>query len=117
MPREWVALTGRDTVAPGDVVAVDEHDVVVWSTAAGRVCVMDARCPHQWSHLGAEGAVVGEELVCASHFWRFDAEGNGAKLSMNGRRDVKAPIDVFPSREVDGRIYALIDDDRGCSST
>jgi phenylpropionate dioxygenase-like ring-hydroxylating dioxygenase large terminal subunit len=89
-------LTGGDT----------DIDVVVWRTLDGRPVVMDARCPHQWSHLGAEGFVDGDEIVCTAHFWRFSASGRGTKLNVNGRRDEKADIDVFPCEERDGAIWA-----------
>ena len=46
----------------------------------------------------------GEDLVCLSHFWRFDLAGCGVKLAMNGRRDVKSDIDCFSVRERDGMI-------------
>jgi nitrite reductase/ring-hydroxylating ferredoxin subunit len=80
-------------------------DVVVWRTFDGRPCVMDARCPHQWSHLGAEGFVDGDEIVCTAHFWRFTVDGTGSKLNVNGRRDLKADIDVFVCEERDGAIW------------
>lgn len=104
-PR-WVRVAAA--VAPGEVVADDEHDVVAWRTASGRLCVSDSRCPHQWSHLAAEGAVDGEELVCTSHFWRFDVEGRGSKLAMSGRRDPKADLEVFPCRDGGGEVWALL---------
>lgn len=59
---------------------------------------------HQWSHLEAEGVVDGDELVCTAHFWRFDGDGRGTKLSVKGRRDDKADIRTFAVREVDGAI-------------
>lgn len=83
---------------------VDGRELVVWCGADGRVCVMDARCPHQWSHLGAEGVVDGDELVCASHFWRFDRSGRGSKVNLAGRRDPKADVEVFESRHHAGMI-------------
>jgi phenylpropionate dioxygenase-like ring-hydroxylating dioxygenase large terminal subunit len=70
---------------------------------------MDARCPHQWSHLGAVGFVDGDEIVFTAHFWRFDADGVGTKLNMNGRRDVKADIDVVDSEERDGAVWICVD--------
>ena len=48
-----------------------EQDLVVWRTFEGEPCVMEARCPHEWSHLGAEGVVDGLEILCTAHFWRF----------------------------------------------
>ncbi len=103
---EWVPVAGE--VQPGEITdaAHGDLDLVVWRTFDGEPCVMEARCPHQWSHLGAEGVVDGPEIVCAAHFWRFDTEGHGTKVGMTGRRDPKADIAVYPCRVVDGRIEA-----------
>lgn len=111
---EWVDLVAADEVVPGVLTPVDlgvgsdRLELVVWRDRSGRPCVMDARCPHQWSYLGHEGVLDGDELVCASHFWRFGVDGRGTKVNVNGRRDVKADITVFPVAEVDGRIRAQV---------
>ena len=112
----WQRIVASDAVVPGAIAEgilssgdmdVDmDIDVVVWRSLDGQACVMDARCPHQWSHLGAEGFVDGDEIVCTAHFWRFTTTGRGTKLNVNGRRDEKADIDVFPSEERDGAIWA-----------
>jgi phenylpropionate dioxygenase-like ring-hydroxylating dioxygenase large terminal subunit len=106
----WVALHPSSAVAPGAILAADvgEVELVVWRALDGQAVVMDARCPHQWSHLEAEGLVDGDELVCTAHFWRFDGEGCGTKLSILGRRDAKADIEVYPTRERDGMIEAML---------
>jgi nitrite reductase/ring-hydroxylating ferredoxin subunit len=104
----WVRVAATPP-APGTVVDCDDHDVVVWRTSSGEICVMDSRCPHQWSHLGAEGVVDGDELVCTSHFWRFTTSGEGSKLNVAGRRDPKAPIRVFEHCNHNGEIWARID--------
>ncbi len=105
---EWVEVARE--VAPGQIVDAvhGDLDLVVWRTFDGEPCVMEARCPHQWSHLGAEGVVDGPEIVCAAHFWRFDTSGTGTKVGMTGRRDPKSDIAVFACREVDGRIEAQL---------
>lgn len=107
----WVDLAAADAVEAGQIVAaaVGEEDVVVWRAFDGTPCVMEARCPHEWSHLAAEGFVDGDEIVCTAHFWRFDQAGTGVKLNVKGRRDPKADIAVFPCRERDGRIEAQIE--------
>jgi phenylpropionate dioxygenase-like ring-hydroxylating dioxygenase large terminal subunit len=106
----WRPVADAAAVAPGVVAeaSVAGRDLVVWRRADGSPVVMDARCPHQWSHLGAEGAVDGDELVCLSHFWRFDAQGRGTKLNVKGRRDEKAGIPTFAARERDGTIEARL---------
>lgn len=103
-------LVGTDAVGPASVVEAvgGDADLVVWRDADGEPCVMDARCPHQWSHLAAEGVVDGPELVCTAHFWRFGRDGRGTKAAMSGRRDEKSPIRVYPCREEGGRIWALL---------
>jgi nitrite reductase/ring-hydroxylating ferredoxin subunit len=110
----WVAVATAGDIAPGQVVAAGvetaegELDLAVWRSFAGECHVMEARCPHQWSHLAAEGVVDGDEIVCTAHFWRFDGCGRGTKLSVLGRRDDKADIRVFVSRERDGRVEVQI---------
>jgi nitrite reductase/ring-hydroxylating ferredoxin subunit len=107
----WTVLARGEEVVDGAAVPVDLPDgreLVVWRGHDGTVCVMDARCPHQWSHLGVEGVVDGVELVCAAHFWRFDRSGVGSKVNIKGRRDPKADLPVFEARERDGRIEARI---------
>lgn len=102
----WIALAAADAVAPGEVVeaTLDGADVVVWRTESGVPCVMEARCPHQWSHLGDSGAVAGEEIVCLTHFWTFATDGSGWKENLDGRRDRKGDIGVHACREVAGEI-------------
>ena len=102
----WVAVAGGEAVAPGEVVeaVLDGADVVVWRTESGVPCVMEARCPHQWSHLGDSGAVAGDEIVCLTHFWTFATDGSGWKENLDGRRDRKGDIKVYPCREAAGEI-------------
>jgi nitrite reductase/ring-hydroxylating ferredoxin subunit len=108
----WNDVTESERLASGQIVTVDREDgdIVVWRTTAGKVVACEARCPHQWSHLGTAGAVDGEEIVCLSHFWRFDQEGTGSKLSAAGRRDEKSPINTFEIRENEGRLEIAIKD-------
>jgi phenylpropionate dioxygenase-like ring-hydroxylating dioxygenase large terminal subunit len=93
--------------AAGEVAAaeLDGERVVVWTGADGEPCVMAGRCPHQWSPLDVDGSVMGDELVCITHGWRFDRSGRGTKRSVLGRRDRKGDIDVYPHRVRDGMVY------------
>ena len=91
----WQSVGRADQVPAGAV-----HAAIV----GGRLCAMEARCPHQWSDLGSEGVVEGDEIVCGAHCWRFDTSGRGTKFSVKGRRDEKADIEVFDVRDHEGRI-------------
>jgi 3-ketosteroid 9alpha-monooxygenase subunit A len=108
-------VLASDDVAPSSAapVEVGDDELVVWRTASGVLTACDARCPHQWSHLAGAGVVDGEELVCLSHFWRFDTEGHGSKVAMNGRRDPKSDVATFAVREVAGRIEVEVPEPRG----
>jgi nitrite reductase/ring-hydroxylating ferredoxin subunit len=102
----WVPVVAADAVPAGGIVAIDLDDrqLVIWRTTGGELVACDARCPHQWSHLEAEGVVDGDELVCTAHFWRFDVAGHGTKLNVLGRRDEKSDVEVFPIRPRDGQL-------------
>ena len=102
----WTRLASSDELVAEKVFSADEHDVVVWRAADDTVIVMESRCPHQWSHLGAVGVVDGCEVVCLTHHWRFGTDGAGSKLNVNGRRDPKAAIQTFECVEQDGAIWA-----------
>jgi phenylpropionate dioxygenase-like ring-hydroxylating dioxygenase large terminal subunit len=108
----WHPLVPSEEVPPGRVTDADVGDVelVVWRDILGRPCVMEARCPHLWSHLAFEGVVDGDELVCAAHFWRFDRSGRGTKVGGTGRRDEKTGIRVYEVKEEDGRVWAELPD-------
>jgi phenylpropionate dioxygenase-like ring-hydroxylating dioxygenase large terminal subunit len=108
----WVPIGSSADVSGRRIAAIDvaERELVAWRTSRGRLCVMDARCPHQWSHLAFEGVVDGDEILCGAHFWQFDCEGRGTKVNLAGRRDPKADIAVFASRERDGVIEVDLPD-------
>ncbi|MCC5952511.1 MAG: Rieske 2Fe-2S domain-containing protein [Acidimicrobiia bacterium] len=100
----WHVVPGASTPSAGDVRAVELEDrrLALWRTESGVVVACEARCPHQWADLATEGVVAGEELVCTAHGWRFSTDGSGSKLAGNGRRDDKAPVEVFPVRSETG---------------
>lgn len=49
--------------------------VVVFRTASGRLSALDARCSHMGADLG-QGEVIGEELACPYHHWRYGCHGS-----------------------------------------
>jgi phenylpropionate dioxygenase-like ring-hydroxylating dioxygenase large terminal subunit len=108
----WVEALASGALGAGQVsgASLEGHEIVLWRSARGEPCVMEARCPHQWSDLRAEGFVEGEELVCQAHHWRFGLDGRGWKENLSGRRDEKSPIRVFRCREAAGTIDVAIDE-------
>ncbi|MBA3530696.1 MAG: aromatic ring-hydroxylating dioxygenase subunit alpha [Ardenticatenales bacterium] len=74
--QSWYVVARSAAVGRGKVRSFDllGRKVVLYRAASGRVHVMDARCPHLGANLG-HGTVVGEELQCAFHNWRFGPDG------------------------------------------
>lgn len=70
----WVAL-GRidDLRGPGPFpVQAGAEELVLVRAGPEAFRAFEGRCPHQGALLG-EGELVGGELVCRNHGWRFDA--------------------------------------------
>lgn len=106
----WHVVAASEDLPAGSThtVEIGAAEIVLWRSAAGVLAACEARCPHQWAHLGAAGVVDGEELVCLSHHWRFTAEGSASKMAMNGRRDDKDSILSFAVREIKGRVEVRV---------
>lgn len=102
----WRRALPASALAPGEVVAVAAGDLrtAVWRTVDGTVAACDARCPHQWADLASGGHVLGDQLVCTAHGWRFDAEGRGTKVDVRGRCHETADATVVLARVEGGWI-------------
>jgi phenylpropionate dioxygenase-like ring-hydroxylating dioxygenase large terminal subunit len=48
--------------------------IAFYRDAQGVAHALDARCPHLGADLG-QGSIQGDQVQCAFHHWRFDAEG------------------------------------------
>lgn len=76
-PSGWYAVALSGDVRAGERIHRNfaGRDVVIYRCASGRAVVSDAYCPHLGAHLGIHGRVVGEELACTFHGFRFDCSG------------------------------------------
>ena len=76
-PNAWMpVLESRDlkTSQIKPVFALGK-DLVVFRGASGKVYVLDAYCLHLGANLGVGGTVIGEEIECPFHGWKYDFEG------------------------------------------
>jgi nitrite reductase/ring-hydroxylating ferredoxin subunit len=83
VPDGWFAVATSEELAPGEVKPLRyfARDLVLFRTESGRAVVMDAHCPHLGAHLGMGGRVVGEQIQCPFHGWRFDASGQCVEIA------------------------------------
>lgn len=120
----WTTLIASSELQPGDIASAtlttaseEDLDLVAWRTADGTPCVMEARCPHMHSHLAVEGAVDGDEIICCTHWWRFNADGTGTYENANGEREERSPITVYVCRETDTEVQVQLPNGGSESST
>ena len=76
LPFGWFAVAMSDEIAPGELKTLRYfgQELVVWRGESGELHAVDPYCPHLGAHLGG-GEVVGEDLRCAFHHWRFGGDG------------------------------------------
>lgn len=105
-PNGWFAVAFADEVPAGSVLARHRlgRDLVIWRGGAGEVAVADAYCPHVGAFLG-DGCVVGEELQCPFHHWRYAADGHCTFALRAERIPPRARLQTYPSMERNGLIF------------
>jgi nitrite reductase/ring-hydroxylating ferredoxin subunit/uncharacterized membrane protein len=98
-PEEWTAAADASQLPEGRPtrVVVDETPVLMLRDGPSVYAIHD-RCSHRGCSL-SEGAVEGDEIVCACHGSRFDRR-DGSVI----RGPATAPQPAFQVRERDGRI-------------
>jgi len=111
IPNSWYAVAFSDELAPGAVLTrrFAGDDIVVFRTTSGVVCATEAYCPHLGAHLGVGGAVVGEELRCPFHHFRFDTRGVCTATGYGTKPPPKARLRAWPLREQAGIIFIYYD--------
>ncbi|MDX3636972.1 Rieske (2Fe-2S) protein [Streptomyces europaeiscabiei] len=76
-PSGWFCLARSRELAPGHVLTrrLMDEDIVLYRTRDGRPRAVHPYCPHLGAHLGAGGAVEGQNLVCPFHRFAFAPDG------------------------------------------
>lgn len=98
-----IGVCPRAAVVPGDLVGVVANDqpVLLIGTDDGVVAYRD-RCPHLGVRL-SEGSLVGHELTCRAHCWRYDIR-DGSGINPADVHLVSIPVEVR-----DGTIYVDVE--------
>jgi phenylpropionate dioxygenase-like ring-hydroxylating dioxygenase large terminal subunit len=78
--------------------------VVVWRGEDGRVRALDAFCPHMGADLG-NGTVVGDQIQCYFHQWRFNEQGACAGTRCGEKPPSGARLTAYPVEERYGFIW------------
>ncbi len=81
-PMGWYSVERAHNLLKGQVKAIYAFDreLVLYRTREGQAVVLDAFCPHLGAHLGHGGRVIGEDLRCPFHGWKFGPEGECTEI-------------------------------------
>lgn len=106
-PTGWFQVAWSDEIAVGDVhrMTYFGQDMVGWRADSGRLTVMDAYCEHLGAHLGHGGTVVGENLQCPFHGWRWNDEGRNVCIPYEDRPNRGRRIRTYPVTERNASVY------------
>jgi phenylpropionate dioxygenase-like ring-hydroxylating dioxygenase large terminal subunit len=104
----WYPVASCSELAPGQVLGREflSGKVVLYRTQDGVPHVLSAYC----RHLGADlslGAVIGDELRCPFHYWRYNSEGRCAHIPAGDKPPPNARLFKFPVAESIGLIWAF----------
>lgn len=104
--QSWFPVALASEVVPGRPVGRDVLGtrVVIYRAADGRAVVQGAYCPHLGADLSV-GEVVGGQIRCAYHHWRFDCAGACVDIPAGDRIPPGARIPTYPSAEAWGLVW------------
>ncbi len=108
VPDQWyVVMEARDLGERPVAVRRLGEDLVIYRTKSGQIgCLVD-RCPHRGVALSL-GRVVGEELECGYHGFRFRKDGTCAAMPCDGP-SARIPLAMcgtsFPAQVAHGLVW------------
>lgn len=105
--NQWytACASSRLGAAPRAVRVLD-RDLALWRDASGTARAVLDRCCHRGYRL-SRGRVVGDELECGLHGWRYDAAGRCVRVPSLGAARVPPDFEVpaFACLETDGYVW------------
>jgi phenylpropionate dioxygenase-like ring-hydroxylating dioxygenase large terminal subunit len=104
----WYPLALSTEVGPGEIQSAPFLDgrVVVYRGEDGVAQVLSAFCRHLGADL-ARGVVVGNDLQCAFHHWKYDRAGKCSHIPAGDPIPGTARLFRFPTTERLGIIWAF----------
>ena len=111
-PNGWMSVGHSDELAVGEVKRLHlfGRELVAFRGEDGTAAVLDAYCPHLGAHFGHGGKVVGNELQCPFHSWRFAGDGTCTSIPYAARVPAKAAAGAYPVSERNGFVFAWFHD-------
>jgi naphthalene 1,2-dioxygenase system ferredoxin subunit len=100
MAQEWIAVSERDAIPEGDVIAVDinGHEIALYDVQ-GELYASDNMCTHAHARL-CEGFLEGHAIECPLHQGKFDVR-TGKALCTPATDDLR----VYPVKIEGGKVF------------
>ncbi|MCU0569520.1 MAG: aromatic ring-hydroxylating dioxygenase subunit alpha [Oculatellaceae cyanobacterium Prado106] len=104
----YVAALSSEVKAQPVSITLWEQAIALYRDRQGKVHALEDRCPHRQVKL-SEGKVLGDELECAYHGWRFDGSGRCTAVPYlaENQKLPNCQIRRYPVREQDGFIWVF----------
>ncbi|MGK7876919.1 MAG: Rieske 2Fe-2S domain-containing protein [Xenococcaceae cyanobacterium] len=109
-PHQWyVVARATELIDQPLCVTLWKEEIVLYRDDTGKVQALEDRCPHRQVKL-SQGEVVGNQLECAYHGWRFDSEGNCVAVPYlaPNQKLPKCKIRRYRVQELDGFIWLFL---------
>jgi hypothetical protein len=108
-PNHWYVVAQSSDVTDQPVgVTLWQQAIALYRNSRGQIQALEDRCPHRFVKL-SRGQVVRDDLECAYHGWRFNAQGQCATVPYLAANQ-KLPtcqVRCYPVREQDGFIWVF----------
>ncbi|MEO1336544.1 MAG: aromatic ring-hydroxylating dioxygenase subunit alpha, partial [Myxococcota bacterium] len=119
-PNHWYAVEHSSALKAKQVIKVTfwGRSAAVYRGADGRVRAIEDRCAHRQLPM-SQGQVVGNQLVCTYHGWKYNGIGELVDVSHTtfGRGLPKCRLQHYPVRERYGLIWVFFGDIERADST
>jgi phenylpropionate dioxygenase-like ring-hydroxylating dioxygenase large terminal subunit len=112
-PRGWYRVAWSHELRRGQVMPVKAfaRDLVLCRGDDDVARLFDAHCPHLGAHLGYGGRVVGNQIECPFHGWRYDGRGQCVAVPGMDSIRVRAGLKAWHVSEVNDCVMAWFDPD------
>ncbi|MGI0481535.1 Rieske 2Fe-2S domain-containing protein [Geminocystis sp. CENA526] len=110
--NHWYVVASSEEVKKQPLgVTLWHKSIVLFRNEKGEIQALDDRCPHRQVKL-SDGQIVGNDIECAYHGWRFDGEGKCSFVPYLTEKQ-KLPscqLKRYPVQELDGFIWLFAGD-------
>jgi len=103
-PRGWFVVAFSSEIAPLQTKQLSYFGerLVAYRGEDGVVRILDAYCAHMGADLGAGGTVVGNDIRCPFHHWKYCGTGECVEIPYAKKIPVKARQRAWTVREMNG---------------